>query len=199
MSGESKRPTIAGSLRGAVAAVANVLSTAPNLGMLIGGIAVIARGVPRTTRDVDATVDGNACSIRTLVEKFAQEGIIPRIDDAQQFANEHQVLLMRHAPSGMDIDISVAWLPFEIEAIAASENVTLGDVRVPMARPEDLVIYKAIAWRPQDQQDVERLLLLHGKLMDLDRVRQIVGQFAEVLEDTSRLDELNRVIARACG
>jgi len=36
--------------------------------------------------------------------------------------------------------------------------------------PEDLVIYKAIAWRPQDQQDVERLLALHGARMDLARL-----------------------------
>jgi hypothetical protein len=35
-----------------------------------------------------------------------------------------------------------------------------------VAQPEDLVIYKAIAWRPQDQQDVERLLALHGARCD---------------------------------
>jgi hypothetical protein len=96
----------------------------------------------------------------------------------------------------MDIDVSIAWLPFELEAIAACETVCLGDLRVPVARAEDLLIYKTIAWRPQDQQDAERLLSLYGKHIDLDRVRQIVGEFAAILEDSHRVEELERVIAR---
>ena len=41
--------------------------------------------------------------------------------------------------------LSIAWLPFELEAIAACETVCLGDLRVPVARAEDLLIYKTIA------------------------------------------------------
>jgi predicted nucleotidyltransferase len=47
---------------------------------------------------------------------------------------------------------------------------------------EDLIIYKANAWRPQDQQDVERLLALHARAIDVDRVRRHVTELSEALE-----------------
>lgn len=191
------RPALRASLRVAVAAVARALAHLPASGMLIGGIAVIARGVPRTTRDVDATVSADSCDIDALLRIFEQHEVQPRINDAKAFAQANQVLLLRHAPSGVDVDVSLAWLPFELEALGASEVLSIGGAPVPVARPEDLVIYKAIAWRPQDQQDVERLLALHGARMDLARVRRIVAELAAALEEPERAAELERVILRA--
>ncbi|MEO7730456.1 MAG: hypothetical protein ABIY55_05750, partial [Kofleriaceae bacterium] len=63
------------------------------------------------------------------------------------------------------------------------------------AQPEDLIIYKAIAWRPQDQQDVERLLALHGARMDLARIRRHVRELGEAMEQ-DRLRDLDVVIRR---
>lgn len=67
----------------------------------------------------------------------------------------------------------------------------------PFAWAEDLVIYKAVAWRERDRTDIERLLVLHGRAIDLDRVRRVVREFAEALEDPGRIDELEALIARA--
>ena len=60
------------------------------------------------------------------------------------------------------------------------------------------MIYKAIAWRPQDQQDVERLLVLHGERMDLARVRRHVRELGEAMEQ-DRLRDLETVIRRVLG
>src|SRR5687768_7958967 len=152
MAASRAKPGLKAPLRAAVAAVARSLSEMPAPGMLIGGIAVIARGVPRTTRDVDATVSAPTGHLEDLLHIFEKHDLGQRIDDALAFAHANQVLLLRHAPSGVDVDVSLAWLPFELEAINAADKLTVGEVRVPVARPEDLVIYKAIAWRPQDQQ-----------------------------------------------
>lgn len=163
--------------------------------MIIGGVAVIARGVARATRDVDATIafDGD---VEDLVRRLKDHELVPRIDDAAKFARDRQVLLLRHAPSGVDVDVSLAWLPFELEALDRGDRMALSGIEVTVARAEDLVIYKAVAWRPQDQQDVERLLTLHGRTMDLERMRRIVSEFAEALEEPERIDELERVIRR---
>lgn len=66
-----------------------------------------------------------------------------------------------------------------------------------MARPEDLVICKAVAWRDRDVSDIERLLVLHDDSIDLDRVRRVVAEFAEVLDDPERVARLDEVIGRA--
>jgi predicted nucleotidyltransferase len=196
MAARRSKPALKASLKAAVEAVAQALAQKPLTGMLIGGIAVIARGVPRTTRDVDATISASPGRVDDVLRIFEQHELVPRIDDARAFAQANQVLLLRHAPSGVDVDVSLAWLPFELEAITASERLQIGEVRVPVARPEDLVIYKAIAWRPQDQQDVERLLSLHGKRMDLVRVQRVVAELAAALDEPERATELERVIER---
>ncbi len=196
MASKRSKAPLTGALGTAVQAVSKALAGVTAPGMLIGGIAVIARGVPRTTRDVDATVDGGQLELPQLLHDLARHDIVPRIDDAIVFATQHQVLLLRHSPSGVDVDVSIAWLPFELEAIAAAEKVVLGGVRVSVARAEDLIIYKAVAWRPQDQQDIERLLTLHRRQVDLDRIRRIVAEFAAALENPERSRELDSLIER---
>src|SRR5690349_21577801 len=82
--------------------------------VVIGGIAVIARGVPRVTRDVDVAFSGAEVTLTGLLTDLDAAGIIPRIHDAIGFAAQSQVLLSRHAKTGVDIDVSLAWLPFEM-------------------------------------------------------------------------------------
>jgi hypothetical protein len=69
-------------------------------------------------------------------------------------------------------------------------------VRIPVARAEDLVVYKILASRPRDIDDAEKLLNLHGRVIQIARVRRLVQQFCEVLEDTNRLETLDRLLKR---
>jgi Nucleotidyltransferase of unknown function (DUF6036) len=167
MAHKRRRPALSGPLGAALEAVGRALRDLPQPGMLIGGIAVILRGAPRLTRDIDATIAGGGLSLTEVLDRWRAYGLRARIADAVEFATEHQVLLLRHVPSGVDVDVSIAWLPFELEALAAAEDVDLGGLTLRLARAEDLMIYKAVAFRPQDQQDIERLLVLHGDHVDL--------------------------------
>jgi predicted nucleotidyltransferase len=194
MGGKSRQDLSTGIVR-ALEDVAKVVSRHEGRAAVIGGIAVIARGVQRLTRDIDIAVAGAALSTAALAQELAHAGIVPRIADAIAFADESQVLLMRHEASGVDVDASRAWLPFEIEALAAAKPESLAGVRISIAQPEDLVIFKAVAWRPQDQQDVERLLTLHGDRVDLARIRRHVKELGDALE-IDRLSDLDAVIER---
>ena len=104
-----------------------------------------------------------------------------------------------HQPSGTPVDVSLAWLPFEDEALAASTVCDYAGVHVRIPRPEDLLIYKVIASRPKDLQDAEGLLVLHGPTMDLGRVRRIVKQYADVLDDEERPRVLEQLIRQSGG
>jgi hypothetical protein len=181
----------------ALQAVAAALDDLPGQSMIIGGIAVIARGVPRLTRDIDATVAGAGLDLERAVSELGRHGIVVRIDDALEFAAAHQVLLLRHESSSVDVDLSIAWLPFELEALGRAERLDLAGTTMRIAHAEDLVVYKFVAWRPQDQQDAERLLTLHGHAMNLNRVRELAAEFAEALDEPARVAELERLIARS--
>ncbi|MEZ4310273.1 MAG: DUF6036 family nucleotidyltransferase [Polyangiaceae bacterium] len=173
------------------------LEASGNPAMIIGGIAVIARGVARLTKDIDATISGGDADVDGVIEALARHQIVPCIPNAVTFAQESHVLLLRHEPSGVEVDLSLAWLPFELEAIMAAERVLVHGTRVPVPRVEDLVIYKIVGWRPQDQQDVERLVALHGAHMDLRRVKRLTHELAEALEDPERAEEVDCLIAKA--
>lgn len=164
--------------------------------MIIGGVAVIARGVPRQTVDVDGTVWAHALDLDTLFDVLGHHGLRPRIADAREFARERQVLLLRHEPTGTPVEVSLAWLPFEREALDRATVEDIAGVSVPVATAEDLIVYKAVAWRDRDRSDVERLLVLHGARVDLDRIRSIVGEIAAVLEEPGRLSELDAIVRR---
>lgn len=164
--------------------------------MIIGGIAVIVRGVPRLTQDIDATIWGEDLDLETLIEKLSAYGILSRIDDVVRFARQRQVLLLRHEPSGTPMEVSLAWLPFEAEALGRATEEEFAGVHIRVAHPEDLVVLKAVAWRDRDRSDIERLLLLHAGNMDIERIRGIVAQFAEVLEEPERVDQFDAILAR---
>ena len=193
--GGKSRVGLALGIERALAALAPVLERYKGHSVVIGGIAVIARGIPRVTRDIDVAFDGSSVTLRGLGAELGQAGIVPRIEDAFGFAAESQVLLMQHEETGIDVDVSLAWLPFELEAMVAAGPAKIGDVILPIAQPEALVVYKAIAWRPQDQQDVERLLVLYGTQMDVARIRRQVRELSEAME-VNRLDALDVLLRR---
>lgn len=184
-------------LETAVAALAAALRSTGAPFMLIGGVAVILRGVARVTTDVDATVRAEGLDLDALAHALARHGIVARIPDLLEFARVNQVLLLRHEPTRTPIEISLAWLPFEQEALQRAEIVELAEGGVPVAHVEDLIIYKAVAWRDRDRADVERLLIRHGDRVDLTHIRRVVGEFAEALDAPERVEQLEAMIARA--
>jgi len=77
-------------LSDAIGALSEALKQSGAPAMLIGGIAVITRGIPRHTDDVDGTIAGDAVVLEDLVRILGEHEIKPRIDDALSFARRHQ-------------------------------------------------------------------------------------------------------------
>jgi hypothetical protein len=163
---------------------------------IIGGVAVIVHGVPRATVDVDATVSAREVEVEQLARALVRHGIEPRVDGALALARTRHVFLGRHLATGIAIDVSLAWLPFEEEAIAKAEERDVAGTRARVVRPEDLLIYKLVAARPRDLDDAENLLVVHGQGMNLRRVRSVVAEFAAVLEDEERPATLQRLLRK---
>lgn len=163
--------------------------------MIIGGIALIARGVHRFTTDIDAAVRGDAIRPEELLAVLGHHGIAPRIPEALSFAEENLVLLLRHEATSVDLDVSFAWSAFEHDALAACTPARFGSVTIPTSTPEDLVVFKAIAGRPKDVDDAEALLLLYPKV-DVGRVRRRVAELSALAEAPELLEAFDTLAAR---
>lgn len=163
---------------------------------IIGGIAVAFLVNPRSTQDIDSIVWLDLDQAGDLLRSGASFGFVPRISDALEFVKISRVLLLRHQPSGLDIDISLAATPFEWEMIERARVTSLGKFNVPLPTPEDVIIMKAIAAREIDYQDIRRILAVY-KNLDLKRIKYWVKQFAEVLEMPEIIENLERLIGNA--
>jgi hypothetical protein len=83
-----------------------ILSSFGDQGVIIGGIAVSLLGTPRFTADLDAVFLLSINDIPIILHEASLREIEPRIHDAEAFARKNRVLLLRHLPSGIDIDLS---------------------------------------------------------------------------------------------
>ena len=142
----------------ALADVARVLRKLEHPSAIIGGIAVIAWGYARFTADIDCAIAAPVEELTELNAAFAAAGFEPRAADAVAFAQESLVLLLTHKDTGVAVDVSLALLAFEREALESTVARTYGDVSIQVPRLADLFIYKMIASRPKDLQDLRGLL-----------------------------------------
>lgn len=183
-------PSSFASLAPAVRSLCHLFQTSGASGMIIGGVAASIRGQARATEDVDASVLLDERDLNRFVKLAAIEGLRPRISGAIAFAQRNAVLLLEHSQSGISVDIAIGRLPFERDAIAHATPVRIDDLIIPVATPEDLIVMKAIAHRPQDLEDIRAIVTSNPKL-DVARVRREVLEMAKALD----MPELWRDIA----
>ncbi len=145
--------------RATIEAIQRLLAKFDNRGVIIGGIAVGFLGRPRLTEDVDAMF----------------------LLSTQQFAHKNRVLLLQHAPTETNVDISLGVLPFEEEMVERRIVQSTSTLSIRLPTPEDLIIMKAVAHRPKDLEDIRTIIDKNPKL-DVDRIRQWTKSFADVLE-----------------
>ena len=94
-----------------IQALQNLLSQFNDQGVIIGGVAASLLGTPRHTVDLDAVFLLSLDDIPRLINEAAKQGIEPRVSDPIAFARKNRVLLLRHHAGGVDIDLSLGFLP----------------------------------------------------------------------------------------
>lgn len=164
-----------------LAAVQRLLRRFGDRGMIIGGVAASLLGRPRLTADVDALILLSGNELPALIAAAEGEGLAPRLKDAEAFARRHRVLLLRHQESGINVDLSLGMLAFEVEAVERSAIHRIDDLAIRLPTVEDLIILKAVAHRPQDLLDIQALVETHPDL-ERGRIERWVREFARALD-----------------
>ena len=188
-------PRVAGPLLRAIEASQAWLVDVGAPTAVIGGVAASLLGRPRVTKDVDMVVLIDDGAWPALLAAGRAHGIEPRVADALEFARVSRVLLLVHQPTGIELDVSLAALPFERELIERAHQRTVRGVSFRVATPEDIVVMKALALRPRDVADIEAIVEATPEL-DLERVRRILRAFSEALETDDFVEQLEQILKR---
>jgi hypothetical protein len=165
---------------------------------VIGGVAVARWGEPRTTQDVDLTVRTEFGTEEAVLEDLLAR-FQSRIPDPRPFALQNRIVLLT-LTGGINADVSFASFPFELEAVERSSPWSISsELALRTCSAEDLIVYKLVAARPGDIQDVMRIVQRQGRRLDVARIRYWGAQFAELKEDPDLLrpfeDSLKRLPA----
>jgi len=149
--------------------------------MVIGGQAVIVRGDPRLTRDIDVTVGVGTEAIPTLLLLLADLGLAPLPEDPAAFARQTMVIPAADPTSGVRLDLILSWTSFAAEAIGRATAMTVDGATYRVASAADLVVLKMIAGRPRDLDDVRGILLRNPEL-DVALIERWLDGFREAIE-----------------
>ncbi len=160
---------------------------------LVGGLATVMRGRPRFTQDVDLLLDVPQLALPGLLNELAEMGFT--FDAAtviREYVREHLTAL-RYGP--VRIDWLKPVLPLYAHTLAEASLLTWTEGhQLRVARVEGLILTKLVAFRPQDQQDIETLLIANRNEIDLDLIHREWSAVAEGEE--TRTAWLEDAIAR---
>jgi predicted nucleotidyltransferase len=148
---------------------------------IIGGLAVMRWGEPRTTQDVDITLltgfGGEERFVDELLTGFAARGT-----DARAQALRNRVLLLM-AVNGVGVDVALAGFSFEEEILKRASVFEFDEgCCLKTCSAEDLVVAKAFADRPKDWLDIEGVLIRQGQKLDIPLVLRLLAPLCELKE-----------------
>ena len=160
---------------------------------LIGGLATSLRGRPRLTQDVDFLVDVPQLTLPGLLDDLVgRKFTLDRAVVIQEYVREH---ITAFAFGPVRIDWLKPVLPFYMRTLADAKPLEWSEGHsIRVATAEGLILTKMVAFRPQDQMDVETLLTANRDEIDINLIREEWSPFAAT--EAERTAWLESVIAR---
>ncbi len=159
----------------------------------IGGLAVLRWGEPRFTRDIDVTLLCPFGNEDEMSVPLLESGYRGRIPDAREFARRSRVLLLE-APNRVPIDVALAALPFEQNAVARSSLFEFeSGCLLRTCSAEDLIVMKLFAFRPRDVSDAESIAIRQRGVLDWRYIEENLQPLAGIKEQPDIMAALTRL------
>jgi hypothetical protein len=156
---------------------------------LIGGLAVGLRGRPRATKDADFIIQIPAVSFPGLLEDLVAEGF--EIDVMETIRRWSVERFTAFAYGRVRVDWMQPIIPLYATVLNTAKEEPWSGTEIRVATAEGLILTKRVSFRPQDQADINTLLIANRNELDVELIRRewsavSVGEEARTawLEDT---------------
>src|SRR5262249_11311007 len=138
---------------------------------IVGGLGTLMRGRPRFTQDVDVLLDVPQVALPGLLDELARQGFdFDVMTVIREYVQEHMTTLRF---GSVRIDWLKPVLPLYARTIAEASTLTwTGGRPLRVATAEGLILTKLVSFRPQDQTDIETLLIANRDEIDLNLIRE---------------------------
>lgn len=163
--------------------------------LVIGGLAVVVVGEPRTTADADAIVFISQAEAHALIREAAAAGFELNQDLERERLSRTGTMRFRKGP--FQLDLITASLPFEERARERASRHELFGVSLLFPSPEDLILFKILAGRDKDLLDATGIARRHRGRLDVPYLEASLRAICEAAEDASFWSRLQGVLAKA--
>jgi hypothetical protein len=159
---------------------------------LIGGVGAGYRSIPRFTEDLDFLLDIPQLVLPGLLEDLHARGFdFDTNTTIHEWTREHLTALSFR---GVRIDWLKPILPCYRHILDQARAEEWFGCSIRIALPEGLILTKLLAFRGQDQVDIENLLAANRGQLDLEWIRQEWSAIAAL--DDSRFQWFNNAVSR---
>jgi hypothetical protein len=136
---------------------------------LIGGMATSYRSQPRFTKDIGFLVNVPQPILPALLEELRRRGFdFDLLATIGEWARHLMVVLMYH---GIRIDWLKPLIPVYLHVLNRATEETWLDQPIRMASAEGLILLNLLAFRTQDQIDIENLVAANRDTLDLNWIK----------------------------
>ena len=163
--------------------------------LVVGGLAVVVVGEPRTTADADAIVFVSQAEAESLIGRAAAAGFEVREEVERERLSATGTLRFRRGR--FQIDLITASLPFEDATYERASFHELFGIRLPFPSPEDLILFKVLSGRDKDMLDAAGVVRRHGDRLDVAYLERTLRPICELAEDMAPWNRLHRVLTSA--
>lgn len=147
---------------------------------IIGGLAIIQHTRVRTTDDIDALISVSQIGLVRLFEALQNRGFTVDVMRSIQELRDDGATTIAFGDVLVDLlrPVIPAYghvLDRAIQTKVLGRPVRIGD-------PEGLIVTKLIAMRPQDEADIQELLIAYAGKLDLGFIRAELDTFADATD-----------------
>lgn len=142
--------------------------------MFMGGLAISIWGEPRATYDIDGVIKVNKNQLEELLNEFSQKGFrydtnAPiKIIQSMPFIT----LIYQFKKRKIYIDLFLAKSEYEKQALSRRQQINLKDINITLITPEDLILYKLLAGRTRDIDDIREILVMQKETLDMKYLKK---------------------------
>lgn len=129
--------------------------------LVVGGVAAMAYGVRRTTKDIDLYVDADLENLRRVSAALRAFGAPAHLSGPEALRPQDGEILSGISfgiePSRVDIMTRMPGLSFDEAYPRRGTAIAGGTIEVPVIARDDLITLKRAAGRPEDLADIRAL------------------------------------------
>jgi hypothetical protein len=159
---------------------------------VFGAQAVNLHGFPRATADLDLTIDLAQLAPRALIRELEKAGFSARFSD-DDFIAATRVIPVVHRATKLPVDLVIAGPGLEQQFLDEVQLQRVGNRRIPVLSPENLIVTKLLAARPKDLEDVRELIASRGSSLDHERIVELLALLEQALDQRDLLPLYQRL------